>query len=707
MQLRVGRVPVIIAGIALGLVVQAAHGEEIWTVRSGRTSLAFNTNMMSQLGIALSGVEETADASPASMLTEGPHWHFALTNDSSLRFRVDRGMFVAGGLVDGSLRHSGAFSIRDIASGRTVRIDDFGFDAADSPEGVGLKMGASEMADPFELNLDGTKFEFDRDAKTLTAVYLEMRVSPDLAAALGRPDLAGWLIATAEIHADAEMTGGVVSNEGPPESQEAEAGTFRDVKLGALNSISQVGHEGTFLSGAAALSMSTTSCNVGDVDVPWHAAMAEDHPAIAMSLYRHTQAGGIDRFEQIGVSDMKHGFFALSNSQCTPCQHPSDGSFLGVGCSDTYGVSNNADRTWLAPRGEWDPFAGTWTCYASHFAGGEPDCVRRHSGSAHSSSLTHRLVVNDVDLDNANSTYYYEGYYVVRADDNKINNSGSRECTMSAGGSSWNFSTPASGNPLMEGPAPLRWGDVQTWQTVTQDGQVLLCAKATPLGIGGAYRYEYALYNYDSDREIRRFEVPLGDASEITNIGFHDADLDDSDDWQGVIDGNNLVWEVDPYDVDPNAHALGFGMLFNFRFDADVPSQDGPVVLEPWKPIDGPGGQTTDPMAVASFIPQATVSVGDVAAARAALSLRNEPNPVVQSTAIRFDLANPGEVALEIFDPSGRRVRSVFDGSLPAGPQSVTWDGKGENGRRVRSGVYYYRLKVGDIVATRSLSILN
>jgi hypothetical protein len=112
-----------------------------------------------------------------------------------------------------------------------------------------------------------------------------------------------------------------------------------------------------------------------------------------MAIYREYNG----RFEQIGVSDMKHGFFALSNDDCTPCQHPSGGTFLGVGCSDTYGSSNNSDRQWLGPRDEWRSMPGTWECTGSHFSGDQADCVRRHGSSGHGST-DHRLVALDSEL---------------------------------------------------------------------------------------------------------------------------------------------------------------------------------------------------------------------------------------------------------------------------------------------------------------------
>lgn len=71
---------------------------------------------------------------------------------------------------------------------------------------------------------------------------------------------------------------------------------------------------------------------------------------------------------------------------------------------------------------------------------------------------------------------------------------------------------------------------------------------------------------------------------------------------------------------------------------------------------------------------------------------QNYPNPFNQQTLISFDLANSGEVELEIFDLLGRRVTTVFSGFADEGETVVGWDGRSASGEKVPSGVYYYRL---------------
>jgi probable HAF family extracellular repeat protein len=65
------------------------------------------------------------------------------------------------------------------------------------------------------------------------------------------------------------------------------------------------------------------------------------------------------------------------------------------------------------------------------------------------------------------------------------------------------------------------------------------------------------------------------------------------------------------------------------------------------------------------------------------------PNPVRDGARFDFSLARPGRASLELLDLSGRRVRSVSRGTFDAGPGSVSWDGRGDDGARLAPGIYH------------------
>ncbi|HKQ57178.1 MAG TPA: FlgD immunoglobulin-like domain containing protein, partial [Candidatus Eisenbacteria bacterium] len=673
-----------------------AAAEEKWAVKSGAATLAFNLDLLRDLGIEVE-VTGASNADVEGINLDEPYWTFPILGSSDLQFRTSHSVVLPQGGTTGAIRLGGVLVLRDRASGRESRFDDL--------EIVDISvasMGTSETSGPEPLllrsagrklvfaELKSAMFDF-RGRPGLEIHYLNMHISQAWARSIGRPDLAGWVVGAGEVRAASEKLSGVVEAE-VPYTPEVTGGGILDVSLGRLEDIQSVGHDGTFPTGTAALSMSTTSCNLGSIDVPWLAPMQENHPLIHMAIYRLLD----NRFEQIGVSWMKHGFFALSNNQCTPCQHPSNGTFLGVGCSDTYDVNNNSTRTYLGPRSEVNVYAGTWECTGSHFSGGVQDCTRRHSSSGHG-VLDHRLVAKDADLNNPGATYFYEAYYVVK-DDTKLNNNwGSRACTMSWNGSAWVFNTPTTGNALLAGPAINRWG-TQLAKTASgvpvapDDGEVVLAVQTTDLG-NGTWHYEYALMNKNSDRQIGSFSLPVLGVANITNIGFHDNDANPATDWQVTVDGSTITWQTEAFG-NPAANPLVFGFMYNFRFDADAPPSTMNSTLGLFKPGANP---TVD---VLTSVPTNSVAgIGD-GGTRGVQLVEVRPNPFTHQTTIWYQ-SNGGRVDLSVYDAAGRLVRKLVEEDAAAGLRSVVWDGKGVNGTRVRSGAYYARLRAGSQVAVK------
>ncbi|MGE5759063.1 MAG: S8 family serine peptidase [Gemmatimonadota bacterium] len=109
----------------------------------------------------------------------------------------------------------------------------------------------------------------------------------------------------------------------------------------------------------------------------------------------------------------------------------------------------------------------------------------------------------------------------------------------------------------------------------------------------------------------------------------------------------------------------------------------------------------------------------DAATPPATLLYQNFPNPfpttASTATCIWFDLAQPGEVTLEILSLRGGIVRHLIPGSdfpaiLPAGRYGrgntgtglcdprLAWDGRADDGAWVPAGVYLYKLKFGGVI---------
>ncbi len=87
---------------------------------------------------------------------------------------------------------------------------------------------------------------------------------------------------------------------------------------------------------------------------------------------------------------------------------------------------------------------------------------------------------------------------------------------------------------------------------------------------------------------------------------------------------------------------------------------------------------------------------------------QNYPNPFNPSTTITYSLTNAAAVELNIFSLAGRRLRTLVNISQNAGPYSVAWDGRDDAGILQASGIYFYRLKIGNRLAqTRRMVFLR
>ncbi|MCK4305426.1 MAG: DUF362 domain-containing protein [Candidatus Eisenbacteria sp.] len=96
------------------------------------------------------------------------------------------------------------------------------------------------------------------------------------------------------------------------------------------------------------------------------------------------------------------------------------------------------------------------------------------------------------------------------------------------------------------------------------------------------------------------------------------------------------------------------------------------------------------------YLDSTGVSNEPVVMAGATFLAPNIPNPVVNSTRLRFRLARAGSARLVITDASGRLVRRLADRTFPEGYSEVRWDGRNQRGQRLPAGVYFARLETAD-----------
>ncbi len=351
-------------------------------------------------------------------------------------------------------------------------------------------------------------------------------------------------------------------------------GEAPDIIVGDLptNEVQRFGSE----NGITGFSIGTTSCNLGTCWANWF-GNTNEHPVIGQNMFRLKDG----RFEQVGQSWVKHGFFALSGEFCSEECVSGGGSHLGVNCSDPYSAGLNGDQTRLGPRSEINAATGVFPF---------PFTTLGVTGGP----IYKRLQVHNTDLDpalNPGASYFVEGQY-VNADDilggNEANNNSYRPVNVTDGGGTFDISL--TGSTVQQAAAVQAWaaqdpGVHGASVQVVNDGLFLVYSNATDLG-GGVWRYEYAVQNLTSHRAAGSFEVPLPVGAQVQNIGFHDVDYHsgepyDGTDWTGqrIIALDVVRWSTVPFSTNPDANALRWGTLYNFRFDADAPPVTGNLTL--------------------------------------------------------------------------------------------------------------------------------
>ncbi len=125
--------------------------------------------------------------------------------------------------------------------------------------------------------------------------------------------------------------------------------------------------------------------------------------------------------------------------------------------------------------------------------------------------------------------------------------------------------------------------------------------------------------------------------------------------------------------------------------EREMPEEDGPGYSE------DPGGQT------AGVLPdgwQPVSSDGE-------LFYTSFPNPFTAGTKVYFSVPQSGEVSIRVYDVKGELVRALLEGRVDAGSYYVSWDGSGDDGWEVASGVYFVRIEAGGREETVRVVVLR
>ena len=86
---------------------------------------------------------------------------------------------------------------------------------------------------------------------------------------------------------------------------------------------------------------------------------------------------------------------------------------------------------------------------------------------------------------------------------------------------------------------------------------------------------------------------------------------------------------------------------------------------------------------------------------------QNYPNPFNPSTSIFYELHQPENIHIEIFDVMGRKIKTLFRGFHVAQNGFIVWDATDDQGRGVPAGLYICLLRAGDTRVSRKMLLLD
>lgn len=248
------------------------------------------------------------------------------------------------------------------------------------------------------------------------------------------------------------------------------------------------------------------------------------------------------------------------------------------------------------------------------------------------------------------------------------------------------------GRPISPSPAPSG----ENRATVTLAQGALSAGQYTKLNIAGEFPEDVAGVQLEIDYDPNAFSI---DKPELAQ-GVSGVTLSYSDDKQGRL--KLVMYSFRPWDQSTLIKA-GLSEIVNLPTTAKqhVNADDiskirlSKVYLANANAAEiAVDGASDEPMVPSSFTLH-----------------QNYPNPFNPFTTIEFDIAADGsgmqDVELSIFNILGQKVRTLVNEPLMPGHHLAEWDSMSDSNKPVATGVYLYRLKIGDKHQTKKMILLK
>jgi hypothetical protein len=348
----------------------------------------------------------------------------------------------------------------------------------------------------------------------------------------------------------------------------------------------------------------SVSCNHGDE--PAVVMLGAIRPLIGQNMYRlksypSAQGGTFQRLEHIGQSWAKRVGVPISATtvSCGTCQ-PASSGLMGINCADTYGSGFNGSFGLLGPRSLCNATLG--------------DTLGGYSTALGDTITRGRIQVptDDVVGQPADTKFFVENIILLPDDAqhvrpgqtvalNGLNNASSQEIAINGGTTA---PTLLAGGATQV-PVVQRWRDMDpqvVLVTVEHDDtpnpspefpgtrirtRFYIAARTTALPTN-RWRYEYAVFNLNSDSAVQAFLIPMSDAGDVEEYAFrhassHSGEPYSNAPWPAARASNQLTFATTPWATDPNANAVRWGTTYTFGFTSNIAPATGAGTLTLFK----------------------------------------------------------------------------------------------------------------------------
>ena len=220
----------------------------------------------------------------------------------------------------------------------------------------------------------------------------------------------------------------------------------------------------------------------------------------------------------------------------------------------------------------------------------------------------------------------------------------------------------------------------------------------------GSYASGHAnLYTKIDDQFLSINNLPLSMAEEAEFPIYLDATVEGEFVLNWTSENIPVGWNISLTDIS-NGATIELGSETSYSFYNSNKAKKAAILPE-FRVASSSvkGKQNTEPKFILTVRPVAVSNEAELGLPREVELEQNYPNPFNPSSVIRFGVPEQAPVQLEVFDILGRKVMTLLHGEIKQpGRYNINFDG-----RNLSSGMYIYRLVIGDKVLTKKMTLIK